>query len=111
MNQAAFDIDQGLPEFLDPVFDWLATKLPPQVVDSVVVPGVTHLLSFGYSLVDVGRYLISSHPLSWDPAKILPPLITLLGAYLALLSFYRTTSWSAFSLLWKGAQISDEWVL
>ena len=43
---------------------------------------------------------------SWDSQKILPPLITLLAAYLALVSFYRTTGWmirTAFAFVkWGG---------
>jgi hypothetical protein len=94
MADTMYDVENGLPAFLDPVFDWLATKLPPQIVDSVLVPGLTHVYTLGHSLYDVAVYLTSSHPSTWDATKILPPLITLLGAYLAILSFYRTTGWS-----------------
>jgi hypothetical protein len=92
--------EHGLPAFLDPAFDWLATKLPPTVVDNLVIPGLSRLLAFSYSLYDLVLNMASQKPGAWDAEKILPPVITLLGAYLALLSFYRTTSWMLRTTFW-----------
>jgi len=97
----AYEPDEyGLPAFLDPVFDWLAVKLSPGIVDNVIIPGLTHTVAFSRSLYDVLLHLMSSRPATWDVEKILPPLITLFGAYLALLSFYRTTSWMLRTTVW-----------
>jgi len=37
---------------------------------------------------------------SWDAHIVLPPLISIIAAYLALLSLYRTTSWILRSCIW-----------
>jgi hypothetical protein len=96
-----FDLDEhGLPAFLDPAFDWLATKLPPTIVDNVVIPGLAHVFAFGSSLYDVAHNIAAQRPGAWDAEKLLPPVITLLGAYLALLSFYRSTRWLVRTMLW-----------
>jgi hypothetical protein len=96
-----FEMDEnGLPVILEPAFDWLATKLPPSLVDNVIVPGLGHVFALGHSLYDVVLGVASQRPGAWDAEKILPPIITLFGAYLALLSFYRTTSWMVRTTLW-----------
>lgn len=96
-----FDLDEhGLPAILDPAFDWLATKLPPTIVDNVVIPGVAHVFAFAHSLYDVVLGLASQRPGAWSAETLLPPVITLLGAYLALLSFYRSTRWAVRMALW-----------
>ncbi|PCH43893.1 hypothetical protein WOLCODRAFT_122810 [Wolfiporia cocos MD-104 SS10] len=53
-----------------------------------------------YSLLHAVKTLVSSDPSNLDTQKILPPIITLLAAYLALLSFYRTASWAIRTTLW-----------
>jgi hypothetical protein len=84
--------DVGLPEVLDPVLDYLDAHLPPQLYDAAetLLTQVYALLS---SLFALGRNLIFHTSESLDAQKIIPPLITLLAAYLALVSFYRTTGW------------------
>lgn len=44
--------------------------------------------------------LLSKHPLEWDAQTVLPPLITLLAAYLALAGLYRTTTWMIRTSFW-----------
>ena len=82
----------GLPELFDPLLDFLASKLPPQLYD-ITESLLTHTYSFASSLFVLIRTLISNSPVQLDAQKILPPLITLLAAYLALVSFYRTAGW------------------
>jgi len=91
--------DVVLPGFLDPVLDYLSSTLPPSVYD-VLITLLTHTISLLGSLVSLGKALISSHPSSWDAQAILPPLITLLAAYLALVSFWRTTGWMIRTGIW-----------
>lgn len=81
-----------LPAFLDPLLDYLSDVLPPPIyflVDTLLANWVA-LIS---SLYTLALTLISSSPTSWDFQTLIPPLITLLSAYLALLTFYRTASW------------------
>jgi len=84
----------NLPDFLDSLLDFLYSKLPPHAYDII-----ENLLTHGYtlisSLISLVYTLISSATSSgsWDVEKIIPPLITLLAAYLALVSFYRTAGW------------------
>ncbi|KAI0340464.1 hypothetical protein BDW22DRAFT_1360448 [Trametopsis cervina] len=86
MAEATVD---NLPELFDPVLDYLFSVLPTNVYDTIelVTTQGYHALSSIFSLV---RTLASE---AWDIEKILPPLITLLAAYLALVSFYRTSAW------------------
>lgn len=82
----------GLPELFDPLLDFLSDKLPPQLYD-IAETLLTHTYSLATSLYVLVRTLISNSPFQLDAQQILPPLITLLAAYLALVSFYRTTGW------------------
>lgn len=103
-----------LPAFLEPIFDYLSSALPPPLY-SALLTIFTHLWALITSLFTLVTLLISSTPSTWDAQTILPPLITLLMAYLALISFYRTTGWilrtgfwfakwgSIFALLTAGA--------
>src|ERR1700722_7392313 len=59
--------------------------------------------SFLYNLIALFTSissLISTNPSEWDAQTLLPPLITFLTAYLALISLYRTTSWMIRTSLW-----------
>jgi hypothetical protein len=99
----AHDPQNTLPELLEPLFDYIIDLLPPPL-DTVVVRGVIPLFgrasALCQSLYALGLYLFSTDPSTWDAQKILPPLITLLAAYLGLLSFYRTTSWMVRTSIW-----------
>ncbi|KAJ3487676.1 hypothetical protein NLI96_g3370 [Meripilus lineatus] len=81
-----------LPSFLDPLLDYLSDILPTPIyliVDTLLVNWVA-LLSSLYTLT---LTLISSSPTNWNSQTLIPPLITLLAAYFALLTFYRTATW------------------
>ncbi|KLO20373.1 hypothetical protein SCHPADRAFT_991751 [Schizopora paradoxa] len=83
---------QDLPAFLDPFLDFLAERLPPSLFDAVYV-----VLSYGLLLISAAFSFLASlpswKPWDWDAQKILPPLISILAAYYAILSVYRTTGW------------------
>ena len=84
--------EAALPEFLDPALDYLASVLPPQVYSIT-----TSILYYAYALLASAFHaavtIIKTPPAQWDAERLLPPIITLLASYLALLSFYRTTGW------------------
>lgn len=82
----------GLPEILDPLLEYLSAHLPSQLYD-VAETLLTNSYSLCSSLLTLVRTLLSNSPLQLDAQQILPPLITLLAAYLALVSFYRTAGW------------------
>ncbi|KAI0666658.1 hypothetical protein C8Q78DRAFT_441962 [Trametes maxima] len=92
------DYDQSwIQNVLDSALIFLASILPPPIygiVESLITYSLTLLaafLRFGLTLVNAD---------SWDAQKILPPLITLFAAYLALVSFYRTTGWMIRTVFW-----------
>ncbi|CAL1708160.1 unnamed protein product [Somion occarium] len=80
-----------LPEFLDPVLDYLSDHIPPTLY-SVLETLLSHSIALVSSLLGLVTAFITE-PSSWDTQRILPPLITLLTVYVALFSFYRTTGW------------------
>ncbi|KAI0044348.1 hypothetical protein FA95DRAFT_1597463 [Auriscalpium vulgare] len=83
--------DVPLPAFLDPLLAYLASVLPADVY-AILLNLSAHALSLLTSLLHLAS-AITWNPADWDAHKIIPPLITLLAAYLALLSAYRTTTW------------------
>ncbi|KAH9839429.1 uncharacterized protein C8Q71DRAFT_831906 [Rhodofomes roseus] len=86
------DAPDNIPGFLDPLLNHLSSALPPSVYDAVLSL-LSYSITFCTSLFHLLKALALSNPTSWDAQTILPPLITVLGAYLALVSFYRTTGW------------------
>ncbi|EIN11954.1 hypothetical protein PUNSTDRAFT_24538, partial [Punctularia strigosozonata HHB-11173 SS5] len=84
--------DIHLPAFLDPALEWLSQKIPPPLYN-LLLDLAAHSLAILTSVFNLVRLLASSSPSQWDAQTILPPLISLLAAYLAILSIYRTTSW------------------
>ena len=102
------DAPDNIPGFLDPILDNLASALPPTIYDTVVSL-LSYSISFSTSLLHLIKELVTSNPSTWDAQVILPPLITVLGAYLALVSFYRTTGWmirTAFAFVKWGTILS-----
>jgi hypothetical protein len=81
-----------LPDFLDPMLSYLEDTLPSPVY-SFFINFLSHALALLTALFSLVTSLISTNPSTWDAQKILPPLISIFAAYLALLSLYRTTSW------------------
>jgi len=82
-----------VPDFIDPVLSYLESVLPASVY-SALLTGSSHILAITTALLSS----LSSSPSTWTAQAIIPPLITLLSAYLALSSIYRTirlTLWFA----------------
>jgi len=69
-------------------------------VNSALLTLLTHGLAFFSALLGLGTALITSSPSDWDAQKIVPPLITLLAAYLALASAVRTAKWFVYTTAW-----------
>ncbi|KAI0062833.1 hypothetical protein BV25DRAFT_1824869 [Artomyces pyxidatus] len=96
------NVDPGdipLPAFLDPLLSYLSSSLPPQVY-SALLTILSHLLALLTALLSLFSALTASKPWEWDAQTVLPPLISLFAAYLALLSVYRTTSWMVRTTIW-----------
>ncbi|KAF8891728.1 hypothetical protein BD779DRAFT_1512738 [Infundibulicybe gibba] len=91
--------DLPLPRFLDPLLDYLADALPPPLY-WFLLNFVSHGMAVVAALFSLLSSLASTNPLNWDAQTVLPPLISLLMAYLALVSLYRTTSWMIRTSLW-----------
>jgi len=92
-----------LPPLLTPVFDYLRATLPPPLY-SFAISILSHVHTATTAFITLSASLIGENPLDWRAEAILPPIITILAAYLALASLYRTASWairlSFFFLKW-----------
>src|SRR5882762_10277449 len=96
------DIDPSsisLPAIIDPILSYLSSVLPPPLY-SFLLTLLAHSLALFTSLISLGYTLLSSRPWEWDAQTVIPPLITFLAAYLALVSLYRTTSWMFHIGVW-----------
>jgi len=91
--------DIPLPAFLDPLLDVLAEQLPAPLY-SFLMTLLSHLLALFTALLSLISSLYSAKPWEWDAQTIIPPLISFLAAYLALVSLYRTTSWMVRTSIW-----------
>lgn len=91
--------DIPLPAFLDPLLGFLADQLPPPLY-SFLLSFLAHSLALFTALISLISSLIASKPWQWDAQTIIPPLISVLAAYLALVSLYRTTSWMVRTSIW-----------
>ncbi|KAI1791316.1 hypothetical protein LXA43DRAFT_1012149 [Ganoderma leucocontextum] len=89
--------DAAIQNVLDYVFSFLSSVIPPPIY-SIAATLITHSLSVFIALLNFVFALASAQ--NWDAQKVLPPLITLLAAYLALVSFYRTTGWMIRTAFW-----------
>ncbi|KAI0819322.1 hypothetical protein BC628DRAFT_1413776 [Trametes gibbosa] len=95
---AQYDVDDSYVQvILDPLFSFLSSVLPAPIY-TIAESLITHSVALLAALVNFGLTLVDAP--SWDAQKILPPLITLLAAYLALVSFYRTTGWMIRTAFW-----------
>lgn len=92
------DIPQ-LPAFLDPLLDFLGEHLPPELY-SFTISFLAHSLALLTAFISLLSSLLASKPWEWDVQTIIPPLISFLAAYLALVSLYRTTSWIVRTTFW-----------
>jgi hypothetical protein len=84
---------------LDPIFSYVSSCLPPPVYNALLTL-FAHALALFSALIGLGSALISSKPSDWDAQKIIPPLITLFAAYLALASALRTATWFVRTTAW-----------
>ncbi|KAH8107854.1 hypothetical protein BXZ70DRAFT_17215 [Cristinia sonorae] len=84
--------ESTLPIILELVLDYLSDILPTPILN-IVETLFCHSWALANSLFTLVFSLITTPTSSWNAETILPPLITLLAAYLALISFYRTTGW------------------
>jgi hypothetical protein len=84
--------DLPIPAIFDPIFTYLADTLPPPLYN-FILNFLSHCLALLYGFSSLLASLLSKSPSEWDVQTLLPPLISLLAAYLALASIYRTTTW------------------
>lgn len=84
---------------LGPLLNFLSEHLPPPLY-SLVVRALSHLLAGLTAVSQLCLTLLSNSPTSWNAQALLPPIITILAAYLALASIYRTTTWLARVMFW-----------
>ncbi|KAF4567738.1 hypothetical protein EYR40_006743 [Pleurotus pulmonarius] len=82
----------SLPAFLDPVLEMLSDRLPEPVFN-LFINILAHGIALFTALLSFLGVLLRTNPFEWDAQTVLPPLITLLSAYLALITLYRTTGW------------------
>ncbi|KAF8556344.1 hypothetical protein OG21DRAFT_1459384 [Imleria badia] len=92
------DIPQ-LPAILDHLLDYLDEHLPPQLY-SFITSFLSHTIALLTTFISLVSSLLASKPWEWDAQTIIPPLISFLAAYLALVSLYRTTSWILRTTFW-----------
>ncbi|KAJ3988270.1 hypothetical protein F5890DRAFT_1492538 [Lentinula detonsa] len=90
--------DIPLPEFLDPIFSFLAENLP-QPAYSILISLLSNGLALLSAVLTILRSLLFDSS-NWNAQTLLPPLIALLSAYLAIISLYRTTSWMLRTSFW-----------
>ena len=88
-----------LLDFLNPLFSYISSCLPPPVYNALLTL-LTHGLAFFSALLGLGTALITTNPSDWDAQRIIPPLITLLAAYFALTSAVRTATWFVRTTAW-----------
>ncbi|KAF7965806.1 hypothetical protein HWV62_22856 [Athelia sp. TMB] len=91
--------DIALPEILDPILSYLASVLPPPVY-SILLTVCSHALALITTLASLSATLIQSRPWEWEATTVIPLVISILTAYLALLSAWRTVSWMVRTSLW-----------
>ncbi|KAF8904394.1 hypothetical protein CPB84DRAFT_1772929 [Gymnopilus junonius] len=91
--------DVWQPVFLDPILDFLSEHLPPPLY-SLVIRALSHLLAALTAISTLCITLLSNTRADWNVQALLPPIITVLAAYLALASIYRTTTWLARIIFW-----------
>jgi hypothetical protein len=83
--------------FLDPVLEFLSDNLPSPLY-VLLLKALSHSLAAIVALTNLCGSLLSGS--DWNAQTLLPPIITILAAYLALASLYRTTSWLIWLIFW-----------
>src|SRR6266542_682866 len=85
-------MDVWLPPFLSPFIEYMRASLPPPLY-SFVIKVLTHAFTAATAIIRLTASLINENP-EWNAETLLPPIITLIAAYVALASLYRTASWA-----------------
>ena len=86
-------MDAWLPPFLNPFIEYMRASLPPPLY-SFVVKILSHAFTAATAIIRLTVSLTNKNPSEWNAETLLPPIITLIAAYLALASLYRTASWA-----------------
>ncbi|KIL68913.1 hypothetical protein M378DRAFT_158050 [Amanita muscaria Koide BX008] len=87
------------PDVLGSLLDYLAERLPSPVY-YMLLGILSRALVFLSSSLSFIASLLSSNPSDWNLHDIIPPLVTILCAYLALVTLYRTTTWAIRTFFW-----------
>ncbi|KAF8983109.1 hypothetical protein BDQ17DRAFT_777192 [Cyathus striatus] len=99
MSQSQPHFSFSFSSVLDSALNYLQDILPPPIY-SIVVNLFSHTLSLFSASFQLLSSLAARDPRDWDTQTILPPLISIFVAYLALLSLYRTTTWMIRTSVW-----------
>ncbi|KZP34304.1 hypothetical protein FIBSPDRAFT_4159 [Athelia psychrophila] len=91
--------DIPLPQIIDPILSYLSSVLPPPVY-SILLTVCSHTLALVTSFVSLSWTLIQSRPWEWEAHTLIPLVISILTAYLALSSAWRTASWMLRTSFW-----------
>ena len=81
-----------LDPIMNDVLQFLSDNLPSPLY-SLLLYLLSHGLAFAQAVYTLTAAMMAKHPTEWDTQTVLPPLIAIFGAYLALASLYRTASW------------------
>lgn len=77
----------------------LADVLPSPIY-SFLLTLMSNALDLFTAFLRLTTTLYSQSPFEWNAQTLLPPIISILAAYLALASLYRTTSWMFRTGIW-----------
>lgn len=91
--------DLPLPDFLNPLLDYIQDNVPAPVY-SLLLNFLSHALALFSAVFNLAASMLSKNPMHWDAQTVIPPVIAVLTAYLALISLYRTTSWMFRTSIW-----------
>jgi hypothetical protein len=96
-------MEEYISQIVNPLLQYLKASLPPPLY-SFIVNGLSYTLTAVTAIARLSRTLIDKNPSEWNTTAMLPPIITILAAYMALASLYRTASWmiriTIFFLKW-----------
>lgn len=84
-----------LPGFIDPVLAYVESALPPHVY-TILITICSHVVALTSALLS----FLATSPSTWTAQTLIPPVITILAAYLALSSLYRTIRFTFWFIKW-----------
>lgn len=85
-------MEEYLSQILDPLLQYLQANLPPPLY-SFIVSALSHTFTVVTAIIPLFTALIDKNPSEWSTIAFLPPIMTIIAAYLAISTFYRTASW------------------